>query len=121
MIVSKQPRLRVFFDSSVLIAGTISSRGASYALLRLAELALIDAFISPEVREETVRNVRAKVPAGLPFLSMMLSEAFPKVVEVSDEAIRIALESAHPKVRPPSCNRNERYLTNVIGRKEVKS
>jgi predicted nucleic acid-binding protein len=57
VIVSKQPRLRVFFDSSVLIAGTISSRGASYALLRLAELALIDAFISPEVRASICGSV----------------------------------------------------------------
>jgi len=94
---SKRPRLRVFLDSSVLIAGAMSSRGASYALLRLAEVDLIDARISPEVREETIRNLRAKAPAALPFLNVLLSEAFPGVAEVPDEAIRAAAQSAHPK------------------------
>jgi len=75
----------------------MSSTGASYALLRLAEVDLIDARISPEVREETIRNLRAKAPAALPFLSVLLSEAFPDVAEVPDEAIRAAVQSAHPK------------------------
>lgn len=75
----------------------MSRSGASYALLRLAEVNLIDARISPEVKEETIRNIRAKAPAGLAFLSVLLSEAFPEVENVSDEAIRAAAQSAHPK------------------------
>lgn len=66
--------LRIFFDSSAIIAGAFSTSGASYILLQLSNLTLIDGRISPEVRIEFERNVLAKVPAALPALRVLLKE-----------------------------------------------
>ena len=38
--------VRVFFDSDVMIAGSASASGASFALLHLAELGLIKGYVS---------------------------------------------------------------------------
>jgi predicted nucleic acid-binding protein len=57
---------RIFLDSSVLISGIMSQRGASYALLLLAELGLIRVIVCPYIRKETERNLALKVPEILP-------------------------------------------------------
>jgi len=67
--------LRVFFDSSCVIAGAFSRDGASNMLLQLSALGLLDGRISPEVREESVRNVTRKLPGALPALRVLLAEA----------------------------------------------
>lgn len=97
MTASQQPGLRVFLDSSVVIAGCISRQGASFALLRLAEVRLIDARISPDVREESLRNLRRKAPAALPMLGVILREAISEGAPVTDAAILVADSYAHPK------------------------
>lgn len=44
----------------------MSQRGASYALLLLAELGFVRLIICPYIRKETERNLTAKVPEILP-------------------------------------------------------
>lgn len=66
---------RVFFDTSCVIAGAFSRGGASYILLQLAALSLLDGRISPEVREEALRNTTRKLPSALPALRVLLNEA----------------------------------------------
>jgi len=66
---------RVFFDTSCLIAGAFSRNGASYILLQLAALRLLDGRISPEVRQEALRNTARKLPSALPALRVLLNEA----------------------------------------------
>ncbi len=78
---------RVFFDTSVVIAGAFSSTGASYILLQLAGLTLLEGRISAVVRSEALRNVTAKAPAALPHLRVLLKTVFP--------------EDATPAVEPP--------------------
>jgi predicted nucleic acid-binding protein len=58
----------VFFDSDVMIAGSASASGASFALLHLAELGLIKGYVSSQVLEECRRNLAEKLPdAVVPF------------------------------------------------------
>lgn len=54
---------RVFIDSSVLLAGLGSRKGASYAILVLSDLGFIRPVICPYVFDEVERNVLAKFPA----------------------------------------------------------
>jgi predicted nucleic acid-binding protein len=57
---------RVFFDSSVLIAGLASPDGGSAVLLAMAEMRLITPVISEMVVTEVIRNIDKKLPRCLP-------------------------------------------------------
>ena len=63
----------IFFDSDVMIAGSASTSGASFALLQLAELGLIKGHISVQVLEECRRNLAKKLPGAI--------APFEKIVE----------------------------------------
>lgn len=73
MEASRRP-LRVFFDTSALIAGSHSRTGAAFALLQLASLGVVDGRISDVVRNEAERNVKAKLPSALPAMRVMIDE-----------------------------------------------
>ena len=57
----------LFFDSSALMAGVISARGAARALLLLAESVRISITISEQVIVETERALPRKAPQALPY------------------------------------------------------
>ena len=67
------PELVLFLDSSVLIAGIISSQGASRALLLLGENEKIVIAVSEQVIAEVERNIARKVPKALPFAREILT------------------------------------------------
>jgi predicted nucleic acid-binding protein len=54
-------RLKVFLDTSALIAGIASSKGAARAVLQLAEIGLIEVFVSRQVIIEADRIIEAKL------------------------------------------------------------
>lgn len=54
--------IKVFLDSSVIIAGLASARGGSREILNLAELGFLIPVISEEVVREVTRNVERKLP-----------------------------------------------------------
>jgi predicted nucleic acid-binding protein len=62
----------VFADASVIIAGAGSRTGASRAVLYLAEMRMIQLIVSRQVLDEVERNVRGKLPVGLPVLTEWL-------------------------------------------------
>ena len=62
-IISKP---RVFIDTDVLIAGSYSTTGASYIILHLSDLTIIEGLISQQVRVEAERNLQDKLPNALP-------------------------------------------------------
>jgi hypothetical protein len=68
-------RLRVFVDADVLFAGSAapSQHGASLAVLRLAELTLIEAVASQQVITEAERNLAEKLPDALPAFRLIVS------------------------------------------------
>lgn len=71
---------RVFFDANVIIAGSMSRRGASRALLTLAEAGMFRLIVSRQVIDEVERNLRDKLPEVLPLAAEMLSHAAVEVV-----------------------------------------
>ena len=59
-----------------------SPDGAAHALLRVAEIGLVDAWTSPSVLTEVRRNLVQKLPRGLP----IFEELWPKCLQVAGEA-----------------------------------
>jgi predicted nucleic acid-binding protein len=72
--------LSVFADSSVLIAGAGSKSGASRAVLVTAEIGLFKLILSRQVLDECERNLRKKLPRGLPILAELLASIDPEIV-----------------------------------------
>lgn len=75
------PMLRVFLDSSVIIAGSASSTGASRAVLILAEIGLFKAIVSHQVIDECQRNLAKKLPAAMPAFLELLTRLSLEVVD----------------------------------------
>ena len=65
----------IFFDSSVLIAGIISSKGAARALLLLGEDEKILITVSEQVIAEVERNIARKAAKALPFARELILRA----------------------------------------------
>ena len=74
------PNAKVFFDSSALMAGIISSAGAARVLLVMSENGDIDLIISDHVITETERSLTKKVPQALPDYRETLNNANIKVI-----------------------------------------
>ena len=74
------PRIKVFLDSSALIAGVISSTGAARVLLAMSESGQIETFISEQVIVEGERSIARKVPHALPGFRQTIRDAGLKVV-----------------------------------------
>lgn len=83
-------KLRVFFDADVLIAGPASKThsSASYILLQLSELTLIEGLICPYVREEAERNLAEKLPQALPVFRALLQTALKEVPDPPKASLR---------------------------------
>jgi putative PIN family toxin of toxin-antitoxin system len=56
-----RPKPKVFLDTSALIAGIASPKGAARELLRLAEIGLIEIVVSRQVIVEADRNITEKL------------------------------------------------------------
>ena len=73
------PELRVFFDADVLMAGSISSLGASHILLRLSEYTILKGLTSQQAVVEAARNLQEKMPRGVPILRGIVAVALEVV------------------------------------------
>jgi len=95
-------KLRVFFDADVLIAGSASKThsSASYILLQLSELTLIDGLICPYVREEVKRNLKEKLPHALPVFQALLQAAIKEVPDPPRASLKRWAGRADPKDLP---------------------
>lgn len=69
----------VFAHANVLIAAA-SRTGASHAVLLLAEMGMIKLIVSRPVLDEADRNLRQKLPDGLPVLAEWLTYIDPMVL-----------------------------------------
>jgi len=90
--------IRVFLDTSALLAGLVSSQGAAHLILALAEAELVTLVVSEEVLVEAERNLAAKLPEALSHYRRW-REACPlePVPPPSTEAVLRAAEVIHPK------------------------
>jgi predicted nucleic acid-binding protein len=55
-------QIKVFLDSSVIIAGLASRTGGSHEVLALVELGIITPYVSETVVSEVFRNLQKKLP-----------------------------------------------------------
>lgn len=86
------PEINLFLDSSALIAGIVSAKGAARALLLLAEAGQIAVTISEQVLAETERAIARKVPLALSDLRQAILTSQAQIVrDPSPEEVK-----AHP-------------------------
>jgi predicted nucleic acid-binding protein len=74
-------KLKIFLDSSALIAGVLSSTGAARALLVLSENKAIELYINEYVIAECERSLARKVPEALPDFRETIKDANLKILE----------------------------------------
>ncbi len=74
-------KIKVFLDSSAVIAGVISSSGAARVLLVMSENGQIETFISEHVIVESERSLARKVPQALPEFRQTIKDARPKIIQ----------------------------------------
>ncbi|MGQ9553166.1 MAG: PIN domain-containing protein [Anaerolineae bacterium] len=74
------PKLRLFLDSSALIAGIVSPQGAARALLLLGEAEKLTLILSEQVIAEVERNIARKAAQALPFAREMILRAKVHIV-----------------------------------------
>lgn len=67
--------IKVFLDTSVIIAAVISSRGTSRALLNLISAGGCTGFVSDYVLEEVQRNVGRKAPHMVATIETIVAQA----------------------------------------------
>ena len=80
-MASDQPKVsKLFIDSSVLMAASISSTGFARDLIISAINNKFGIIVSDLVLEETVRNLANKAPKALPALQLFLETLNPEVV-----------------------------------------
>jgi putative PIN family toxin of toxin-antitoxin system len=88
MNISKKNR--VFFDSSVIIAGLASPNGASSVLLGLSEMGLIIPVISEKVVMEVIRNIEKKLPNYVTHFYRLFKVMPFILVEPTEKNIKVA-------------------------------
>jgi len=72
--------IRVFLDSSALIAACGSASGASHAVIVMAEIGLFKVVISEQVVDECERNLMKKLPKALPVFRQIISTIAPEIL-----------------------------------------
>lgn len=76
------PRIpRVFMDSSTIFSGAASRRGASRAILTLAEIGLLRTVVCQQVLDETRRNLGEKAPEAMPYFERITSALKLEIVD----------------------------------------
>lgn len=97
---SRTDPVKVCLDSDVVIAGLFSREGASYALLVLGEVGLLQIVVPAAGVEEIRRNLTAKLPEALPRLEEFLRALAVDVCRPKAADLRRAQENAHEKDAP---------------------
>ena len=90
---AKTDALSVCVDSNVLIAGLMSTKGASHAILLLGELGLFRLLVPEVAVEEVRRNLRGLLPEAIPLFDQFLT--LPAVSVWSGSAKDEAAARAH--------------------------
>lgn len=86
-------RLYVFLDTSALIAGIVSSKGAAREVLRMGEAEVIEIVISKQVLVEAERTLLKKFPDLLEPYHAFLENLDPTIVPDPDrEQVRAAAQ-----------------------------
>ncbi|MFT4036920.1 MAG: PIN domain-containing protein [Thermomicrobiales bacterium] len=92
--------LRVFLDTSVLIASALSDRGTARALTKMIGSGRCDGYVSPYVLDETRRNLMQKAPAAALELNGVLAQLSLSLSIPTDALILQVAQSVEVKDAP---------------------
>jgi putative PIN family toxin of toxin-antitoxin system len=79
--MQKKLELRVFLDSNVIFSGLYSSSGPAGQILDQMIEGRISVVISQQVVEETIRNIKIKIPAAIPTLKTLLENIRLEIIK----------------------------------------
>ncbi|MBI2431025.1 MAG: putative toxin-antitoxin system toxin component, PIN family [Candidatus Levybacteria bacterium] len=91
---------KIFIDSSVLIAASISPKGSARDLILSSIRGEYEIIISDLVIEETRRNLGEKAPEALPALQLFLESLNPEVIKPSKSLVTKAAKIIDLKDAP---------------------
>ena len=98
---SKSRKTKIFIDTSVIIAGLISSTGASAAILDLCESEILEMVINKQVLVEADRNFENKFPCLVQEFRNFIKDTAPTLVaDPTNEEIRKAQKLINSKDSP---------------------
>lgn len=60
------PKIKLFLDTSVLVSGSISRKGASFAILKYGESGILELVISGYIFNEAREIIKVKISQALP-------------------------------------------------------
>jgi predicted nucleic acid-binding protein len=92
--------VRVFLDSSVLMAAAISQRGRAHDLLLAGLSRHLDLYLSTDVLDETERNLVRKAPRGLPAYHRFRNALSLRIVDPPADLVRRVAGMVEPKDAP---------------------
>lgn len=90
----------VFFDADALIAGSASREGASFILLQLSELGLLNGLTCQQAVDECRKSLSIKLPDALPVFEQILSRALTVLGNPTEEEVSVYQKMAHRKDVP---------------------
>jgi predicted nucleic acid-binding protein len=94
-------KIKIFFDSSALISGVISTNGAARVLLQLAESDELVIIINEQVIAETERILAKKSPRNLPAYRSFIKAVHPTIMkEFADDVARCLYMISDPTDAP---------------------
>jgi predicted nucleic acid-binding protein len=95
--MTKRPK--IFLDADVIFAGSASPsvQGASYVVLLMGEITLLDCITSEQVITEVERNLEDKIPAALPEFRLLVKRCLQVVPDPSAKDVKAYLGQADPK------------------------
>ncbi|MQL52370.1 PIN domain-containing protein [Desulfofundulus thermobenzoicus] len=93
-------QIKVFLDSSVIIAALASMSGGSHEVLALAELGIIVPCISEDVVGQVLRNVQKKLPGCVDSYYTLFKVLPFKIVDPTDEDLEYARSLINEKDAP---------------------
>jgi len=92
---------RILVDANVLISGSCSPTGASWAVLTMAEVGMFRMVVTRQILDESERNLRSKFPSALPEFAEILARSKPEVLlDPGSEASRRWHELIHVNDAP---------------------
>jgi predicted nucleic acid-binding protein len=106
---------KLFFDADALIAGSASQTGASFLLLQLCEIRILNGLTCRQVVAECRRNLRKKLPQAEPIFNKIVDRALKFKKNPTPEEQSKYRRMAHPKDLPiltsPITNRADYLIT----------
>lgn len=101
-MIPQQRKPRVFLDADVIFAGSASpqAHSASYVVMLMGEITLLDCVTSQQAVTEVERNLGKKLPAKLPEFRLLVSRCLRVIDDPTQQELLGYQGQADPKDLP---------------------